>query len=70
MFSGFKGCDCEGDVQVIGDDDIDNVDVGSCKNFEMICCDPAFRMILLGLPGCVMRLACDGNEFVIRQGFD
>jgi hypothetical protein len=46
MFSGFKGRDCEGDVQVIGDDDIDNVEVVACNNFEVICRDPALRMIL------------------------
>jgi hypothetical protein len=67
MFSGFKGRDCEGDVQVIGDDDIDNVDVPACKNFEMIRRDPALRMVLLSLPGRVLRLARDGDEFVIRQ---
>jgi hypothetical protein len=70
MFSGIKGRDCEGDVQVIGDDNIDNVDVVSCQYFEMICRDLAFRMIFSSLPGGVLRLACDGNEFVIRQGFD
>jgi hypothetical protein len=70
MFSGFKGRDSEGDVQVIGDHDIDNLDVFSCQYFEMICRDPAFRMIFSSLPGRVLRLACDGNEFVIRQGFD
>jgi hypothetical protein len=46
MFAGFKGRDCEGDVQVIGDDDIDNVEVVACNNFEVICRDPALRMIL------------------------
>ncbi len=70
MFSGIKGCDCEGDVQVIGGDDIDNVDVASCQYFEMICRDLAFRMILLGLPGRVLRPACDGDDFMICQGFD
>jgi hypothetical protein len=70
MFSGFKGRDCEGDVKVIGDHDIDSVDVGSCQNSEMIGRDLAFRMIFLGLPGRVTRLAGDGNEFMIGQGLD
>jgi hypothetical protein len=70
MFSGFKGRDREGDVKVIGDNYIDNVDVASCQHFEMIYRNLAIRMILLGLPGRVLRLACDCDEFVIRQGFD